>query len=88
MHLLHGFTVKVCRQQWVGEDLERQECKFEIQVDAGSTARGLRVQGTSRPEFARQLGLAVNTVASMCKRVHAKLAVSSLAEPRVGPAPR
>jgi hypothetical protein len=29
MHLLHGFTVKVCRQQWVGEDLERQECKFE-----------------------------------------------------------
>lgn len=85
MHLLHGFTVKVCRQQRVGEDLEPQERKFQIQVDSGSTARGLLVQGTSRPEFARQLGLSVNTVASMCKRVYAKLAVSRLTEPCVRP---
>jgi DNA-binding CsgD family transcriptional regulator len=37
-------------------------------------------QGRSRPEIAVQLGLSVNTVASVGKRVYAKLGVSRRAE--------
>jgi DNA-binding CsgD family transcriptional regulator len=119
MHRLHRFTDKVCSRQQVGDDLESQECNFQIQVDAGPAAQGLLplapiffvpareapnleklvrerrldrltprekqvavalAQGMSRPEVAKQLGVSVNTVASMGKRVYAKLGVSRRAE--------
>lgn len=119
MHRLHRFTDKVTSRQKVTEELEPQECNYQLQCDVGPAAPGLLplapiffvaeheaaaverlvrerrldrltprekdvavalAKGRSRPEIASDLGLSVNTVASIGKRVYAKLGVSRRAE--------
>lgn len=119
MHRLHRFTDKVASRKQMSDDLEPQDCNYQIQVDVGPAAPGLLplapiffvasrgapaleklveerrldrltprekdvalalAQGRSRPEIAVQLGLSVNTVASVGKRVYSKLGVSRRAE--------
>jgi DNA-binding CsgD family transcriptional regulator len=40
----------------------------------------LLASGESRPEIAKALGLSMNTIATVCKRIHAKLGIHSRAE--------
>ena len=102
MHRLNRFTDKVSSRKQVSDDLEPQDCNYQIQVDVGPAAPALEklseerrldrltprekqvalalAQGRSRPEIAVQLGLSVNTVASVGKRVYRKFGVSRRAE--------
>lgn len=119
LNRLDRFMEKVTSRQQISEELEPQDCNYQLQCDVGPASPGLLPlapiyfvasheapalaksvkerrldrltprekdvalalsQGLSRPEIAAQFGLSVNTIASVGKRVYAKLGVSRRTE--------